>query len=167
MDVNEQIVIAWFDECKNMFTRNNIDYGQFHCDIDILAVDIRTKEVWDCEVKVRTGSTQISNNHNKQNGFNHFVNTFYDIAREKKINEILPKDFTLKKKFITTKSLFGKDENQKKWINNFSEKGIDVIFFDTIINEINESTLDLKKSTNEIIQTLRLLNLYKNSSDEK
>lgn len=162
MDANEQIVIAWLEECKQMFTRTNLDYGQFHSDIDILAINIKANEAWDCEVKVRTGSTMISDNANKQNGFKHFAKTFRDKDRQKIITNLVPDTYRVIRKFITTKSLFGKTiENQNKWIKRFTDENIDVIFFDEIIADINRFAVDAKKSTNGVVQTLRLLNIYR------
>ncbi len=162
MDANEQIVIAWLEECKQMFTRTNLDYGQFHSDIDILAINIKNNEAWDCEVKVRTGSTMISDNSNKQNGFKHFVKTFNDKERKKIIANLIPDSYHVCRKFITTKSLFGKTkENQTKWIQRFKDEIIEVIIFDEIIEDINRFSIEAKKSTNGVIQTLRLLNIYR------
>ena len=161
MDVNEKIVDAWLQH-KGFFTKNSINYGQFHNDIDILAVDLKKVIIWDCEVKVRTGSTQISKNHNKQNGFYKFVETFNDPERKKAINNCIGcNGYEISKKFITTKSLFGKSvQNQSKWVSSFEEEGIDVIFFDEIIRDLSKHAKESKKSTNEIVQVLRLYHIY-------
>ena len=159
MDVNEKIVNSWLQN-KLFFTINSIFYGQYHNDIDILAINVKKKEIWDCEVKVRTGTTMISDNDNKQNGFNHFVNTFQSQERKDKLNEYMDNTFTVKQKFITTKSLFGKtDKNQKKWFYKFKQENIEVIYFDEVMNELYEYAIQTKKSTDEIVQVLRLLQI--------
>lgn len=161
MDVNEKIVNSWLQN-KLFFTINSIFYGQYHNDIDILAININKKEIWDCEVKVRTGSTMISDNNNKQNGFNHFVSTFQSQERKDKLNQYVDNNFTIKQKFITTKSLFGTtDKNQKKWFEKFKQENIEVIYFDEVMNELYEYAIETKKSTDEIIQVLRLLQINK------
>jgi Holliday junction resolvase-like predicted endonuclease len=76
LDVNEKIVCAWLAS-KDFFIINGIDYGQFHSDIDILAVNIKEKKIVDVEVKIRTGSTKISSGDNKQSGFQHLVRQFH------------------------------------------------------------------------------------------
>ncbi len=165
MDVNEKIVTSWLQN-KCFFTINSIYYGQYHNDIDILAVNFKKKIVWDCEVKVRTGSTMISNNDNKQNGFKHFVNTFDDVKRSDKISEYIDNEYTIIKKFITTKSLFGKTENnQKKWFKEFKDKRIDVIYFDEVMKELSDLSIETKKSTDEIIQVLKLFHIMDANGD--
>lgn len=100
MDVNEKIVIAWLEETKKMFSRNNIDYGQHHSDIDILAIDIFNCRAWDCEVKIRTGSTMISDNDSPQNGFQHFVDSFKDSERIKTLNILIPDNYKVEKNLL-------------------------------------------------------------------
>jgi hypothetical protein len=160
MDVNETIVNTWLNTVKKFFTITSIDYGQFHNDIDILAININLKEVWDCEIKVRTGGTRISNNSNKQNGFLHFVKTLNDSTREAKSKEYLTDNYEIKKKFITTRSLFGSVRNQNKWIDEFKNKNIDVIFFDEIVNDLSDYAKGINKSNNEVVQILRLFFIH-------
>lgn len=162
MDVNEKIVETWLREQEGMFTITSILFGTFHSDIDLLAANLNRKEIWDCEVKVRTGSTQISNNDNKQNGFQHFVDALKDSGREKKIREVIGKtDFKITKKFITTKSLLGSTKaTQDKWIKRFGDENIEVIFFDKIIKDLSSKAQVIHKSNNEVIQVLRLFHIY-------
>ena len=160
MDINEEIILSWISECKKMFHINNIDYGQFHNDIDILTIDLKNKIVWDCEVKIRTGTTKIADTDNKTNGFKKFVSTFNSALRKDKISQYIPSDFVIQRKFITTKSLLGTScENQSKWIKKFNDETIDILFVEDIINELNSYANNLNYSDNSIIQTLRLLNL--------
>ncbi len=159
MDVNEKIATSWLQN-KNFFTINTIYYGQYHNDIDILAINLKEKTIWDCEIKVRTSSTMISDNDNKQNGFYHFVNTFNDKNRSNKISEYIDTQCKISKKFITTRSLFGKTkENQDKWFNKFKDNKIDVIYFDEVMKELSDLSIKTKKSTDEIIQVLKLFHI--------
>lgn len=161
MDVNERIVETWLREL-GMFTTNELYYGNYHKDIDLLAVNLINKEIWDCEVKVRTGSTQISDNANKQNGFKHFVSSLKSKERDNKIKQYCGKNkFKVSKVFITTKSLFGRTEvNQNKWLRKFNDNGIEVVFFDRIIKELQAKAHVATKSNNEVIQVLKLLKIY-------
>ena len=118
------------------------------------------KEVWDCEIKVRTGSTRISNKSNKQNGFLHFVKTLNDSTRETKCKEYLTNNYEIKKKFITTRSLFGSVGNQNNWIDEFKKEYIDVIFFDEIVKDLSDYAKGINKSNNEVVQILRLFFIH-------
>ncbi len=164
MDINEKIVIAWLNH-KQYFVIGNIDYGQFHENIDILAVNIKEKEILNCEVKVRTGKTLIGESDKKQNGFQHFVNQLKSAARQKTIIDIIGvTDYKLKDLFITTKSLLGV-KNKQKWIDKFKEKNIDVLFIEDIVQNLEDLALKTMISSNEIIQILRLQQI-KNSKKE-
>lgn len=115
MDVNESIVSTQLNE-NGYFILNNIYYGQFHSDIDILAVNLNKRIILDCEIKIRTGSTKISNNDNKQNGFLHICNQLNSEIRKNKVISLIGTDkgFKQKKLLITTRSFFGSSlENRK------------------------------------------------------
>jgi hypothetical protein len=160
MDYNEEIVTAWLNIHKKMFTINNIMYGNFHSDVDILAISLASNEVWDCEIKIRTGTTKINNNNTTQNGFNHFINCFNHQERQNKIEELINKNnfnFTLKKVFITTKSFLGKTDH---WINEFKNNKIEVLFFEDIIQDLNEISKKSKKASNLVIHTFKLINKF-------
>ena len=159
MDVNEKIISTWLTH-HNYFVMDNIYFGQFHQDIDLLAVNLLLREVLDIEVKVRTGSTKISDNDNKQNGFRHFVGQLKSLERDNKISEIIGDigDFKIRKIFITTRSLLGKVKSQK-WIDSFSHEGIEVKFIEEIISELEDHAKGLPLSKNEVIQILRLQNI--------
>jgi hypothetical protein len=159
MDVNEKIISTWLTHHK-YFVMDNIYFGQFHQDIDLLAVNLSSKELLDIEVKVRTGSTKISDNDNKQNGFKHFVGQLNSQERGNKIKEIIGdlNGFRIRKLFITTRSLLGK-VNNKIWIDRFLQEGIEVKFIEEIISELEELAKGLSLSKNEVIQILRLQNI--------
>lgn len=163
MDVNEKIVCAWLAS-KNYFIIDGIDYGQFHSDIDILAVNIKSQEILDCEVKIRTGSTKISGGENKQSGFLHFVNQLNAVDRNNKIINIVGSahGYHIKKIFITTYSLLGKPMNRSKWINKFNQENIEVRFIEDIVEELEQHALSLPLSKNEVVQILRLQSIKNN-----
>ena len=119
MDVNETIVLTWL-HFHSFFTINTIYYGQFHSDIDILALNLLRKEIWDIEVKVRTGSTKIMNGTDRQNEFDHFVHQLTSSERTQKIQEFVGDHdgFELNKVFVTTRSMLGSTDNQKKWTSS-------------------------------------------------
>lgn len=159
MDVNEKIVSTWLNE-NGYFILNNVYYGQFHSDIDILAVNLNKKILLDCEIKVRTGSTKISNNENKS-GFKHICNQLNSLERNAKIVSLVGNgnNFKQEKLLITTRSFFGLLNNRKKWIRKFSNQGIKVQFIEGIVYSLERKAKRLNISTNEVIQILRLRNL--------
>jgi hypothetical protein len=157
MDVNEKIVYAWLAS-KDYFVIDGIDFGQFHSDIDILAVNIKLKEIIDFEIKIRTGSTKISGNTKKQNGFYHYVNQFHHVERITRINDIAGNNhgYSLRKVFVTTYSFLGALKNRTKWINNFLAYNIEVMFIEDMVEDLENHALTLRLSKNEVIQILRL-----------
>ncbi|MBT2605625.1 hypothetical protein J7E55_21830 [Bacillus sp. ISL-53] len=161
MDVNESIVSTWLNE-NGYFILNNIYYGQFHSDIDILAVNLNKRIILDCEIKIRTGSTKISNNDNKQNGFLHICNQLNSEIRKNKVISLIGTDkgFKQKKLLITTRSFFGSSlENRKKWFKQFRAHGIKVQFIEGIVYSLERKASRQKISSNEVMQILRLRNL--------
>jgi hypothetical protein len=160
MDVNEKIVYAWLAS-KDYFIIDGIDFGQFHSDIDILAVNLKAKEIIDFEIKIRTGSTKISDNTTKQNGFTHYVNQLLHNDRATRINSIVGTShgYALRKVFVTTYSFLGAKKNRTKWAGEFLKYNIDVMFIEDIVEELENHALTLKLSKNEIIQILRLQNI--------
>lgn len=164
MDVNEKIISTWLTHHNN-FVMDNIYFGQFHQDIDLLAVNILKNELLDIEVKVRTGNTKISDNDNKQNGFKHFVNQLNSLDRDEKIKGIIGEtnSLNIRKLFITTKSLLGKLK-LNYWLTRFKEEGIEVMFIEDIILELETLAKELPLSKNEVIQILRLQNIKNTGS---
>ncbi len=161
MDVNEKIAIAWLEQCKNMFTKSNIAFGKFHADVDVLAINFDKNEIWDCEVKIRTSSTNIHERKLDSNNFHEIKRKFYLPERELVIKSLIPDRFFVKKKFIINKSFFTKSfKKQQEWVNKFNEKDIEVIFFEDVVKDLFAYAQKSKHSTNEIIQSYRLLNLY-------
>jgi hypothetical protein len=160
LDVNEKIVCAWLAS-KDYFIINGIDYGQFHSDIDILAVNIKVKKIFDVEVKIRTGSTKISSGDNKQSGFQHFIRQLNSIERNDKIVDVIGNNhgFTLFKYFVTTYSFLGSVANRANWTNKFLDHQIIVLFIEDIVNELEEHANSLALSKDEVIQILRLQNI--------
>ncbi len=162
MDVNERIVEIWLRLKKKMFTTTEIHFGNSHNDIDILAVRLGQKiEIWDCEVKIRTGSTNISNGNDKRNSFDNYVKLMKSSEREQALKSYFvnePK--AVKKKFITTAKFLGATElNQSKWIKKFNEQGIDVILMEEIVKDLLELASQTKKTSADVIQILKLIEL--------
>ncbi|MFC5401493.1 hypothetical protein [Cohnella soli] len=160
MDVNEKIVEAWLTT-KNFFMMSTIDYAQFHKDIDILAVNVADKVIWDCEVKIRTGSTKISETTRKRAGFVHIRDQLNNQERDDKIREIIGNDhdYEISKRLITTYSYFGSPKNRAKWMAKFNAENIEVMFIEDMVHELEETAKGLALSKNEVIQILRLQNI--------
>lgn len=161
IDVNEKIISTWLTH-HNYFVMVNIYSGQFHLDIDLLAVNLTMKELLDIEVKVQTGITKISDNDNKQNGFRHFVGQLKSVERENKINEIIgySEEFKIRKDIYYIKSLLGK-KNTNMWLDKLFHEEIEVKFIEEIISELEEHAKGLPLSKNEVIQILKLQNRKK------
>ncbi|MBQ0734949.1 hypothetical protein [Aquimarina celericrescens] len=151
-----------------MFTLNTLyfngDENKDNKDVDILAIDPFNNIAWDCEVKLRTGTSRILEGSNKKTiGFLKFVEDYLYPDRKRVILEKIPESYIIEKVFITTSNFFGTSkENQKKWKNRFKEHDITVIFFEIIMEDLNQFAIKSKISSDEIIQTIRLQNLYTN-----
>lgn len=158
MDTNEKIVCSWLS-MNHFFILTNLDYAQFHSDIDILAINVKTKSVLDFEIKIRTGSTYISNNRNKQNGFYHICNQLLGHDRNNKINEVvgINHGYKVRKVLVTTKSFLGKtNKTREKWIRQFKSNNINVVFIEKVVDILLKKSKFLKITKDEIIQILRL-----------
>ena len=150
MDVNEKIVETWLREVKGMFTTTNLYFGRNNHDIDLLAVDLKTAVIWDCEVKFRK----------KGNGFCEadFDSIRNTRERADRIRQLLGKSpYPVERKFITTKSFLNLERNRKGWAPKFQKERIEVFYFDDIITDLAHHAEHLSKSTNEITQVLRLI----------
>ncbi|MEY3788962.1 MAG: hypothetical protein RLZ75_3170 [Pseudomonadota bacterium] len=152
MDVNEQIAITWITEVKKMFVRSELYFGQYNNDIDILAVSIVDDLIWDCEVKARTGSTNMD-----EASFADIIKKFNCPERINLISSLTGNKTEIKKKLIISKKYFGETEKTiNKWKDKFNQNDIEVIYFDTVIDDIRNFAVSCSKTTNLVIQTLKL-----------
>ena len=152
MDVNEQIAITWLTEVKKMFIQSELYFGQYNSDIDILAVSIIDQLLWDCEIKVRTGTTNMC-----KSSFDNIINNFNCPDRANIIFAVNQNKLALKKKLIISQKYLGETpQTIKRWEAAFTLKNIDVIYFDTVIKELSDFSSSCSKTTNVIIQTLKL-----------
>lgn len=156
MDVNEQIVKEYFELIENCIVRTNIEYGNYHSAIDLLAID-RKGDIKDIEVKWKSRIV-IEDSENKQNGFKHIVKQLKDRRRDKIIKELLGKGPT-HKIFVTTKHFFSK-KRLDYWKNKFREQDIGVLFFDDVIPILVEKIKIKGKYESPILQTIRVLKYF-------
>ncbi len=146
MDVNEQIVAAWAEKSKSLFLITELYFGKRHNDVDLLGVSLINQEIWDIEVKVRTGSTNMC-----EKDFKTIIDNFYSADREAAIKMLISSSsFSRKKVLVISDSYLG------SWENKFKEKGLEVIRFDIVMQDLREFAKGESKSMNPIIQTLRL-----------
>ncbi len=146
MDVNEQIVATWAEKSQSLFLITELYFGNRHNDIDLLGVNLIKEEIWDIEVKVRTGSTNMC-----ANDFNAIIDNFENEERELAIKErIGASKFPRKRILIISDSYLG------RWEGRFREKGLEVIPLSKVMQDLLEIAKSERKSMNPIIQTLRL-----------
>ncbi|MBC9786105.1 hypothetical protein H1S01_16680 [Heliobacterium chlorum] len=154
MNLSENIAQSWL-ESKDFFCLKNVYYGQRNHDIDILAIKPKKLKIWDCEIKCHTGTSNIY-----ANKFDEIIDNFYDSERLEKIKSIIGEDFseksTLVRVFITTKNYFGNGSCCQEWEERFSEKKINVYYFEDIIIKLTEIASRTKKFNDLTLLSLKL-----------
>jgi len=164
MDVNEEIVRAWLQLCKNRFTMDNITFkvygpkgGSNYSNIDLLAVDARGR-VFDYEVKWRSAASVSLNDHEWIE--EELIGQLKRRERVKRIAEIIGKK-VYKRVFVTTHQLFGKGIKKRQAIERiFLKRGIEVIYFEDIIPELIERVSIFGRYDSPILQTIRMLKYF-------
>jgi hypothetical protein len=164
MDVNEKIITEWLYLCKNQFTISNLNFkvfgpkgGSNYSNIDILATD-KDHHFYDYEIKWRSVYAVASTDRET---IDSFIKQMTRKERILKIKEIIG-DKPYKKIFVTTKILFGKKEEKRLFhIKRFNEKGIEVKFFDDIIQELVNKINILGRYDSQILQIIRMLKQLK------
>lgn len=164
MDVNEKIVNCWLQNCKETFTMYDVEYDNYHSAIDILGVDLKSNIVYDIEVKFKA-KIKIADSDKKQNGYRHITKQLLSKEREKVIQQLLSNKFnyTVKRIFVTTKRFLSVNKFDY-WQNRFLNDGIEVWFFDDIVSELSELSSNLNKANDEILQSLRMFNQFRNDA---
>lgn len=163
MDVNEEIVVNWLNLCKEQFTIENIRFkvfgpkgGSNYSDIDILAVD-KNGKYYDYEIKWRS---VYSLNATDGETLEAFINQMLRKERVEKIKEIIGKK-QYEKIFITTKRLFGRSSEKRNFIEKeFKKKGIKIIYFEELINELVDKIEIKGRYDSPILQTIRMLKYF-------
>jgi hypothetical protein len=152
LEVNQQIVISWL-KSKKFFVIEELFYGQHNNDVDVLAVSLIEKMIYDCEVKCRlkTKMDKVM--------FKKVVDEFKNPLRIEKIKQCIgeAEHYSLKNVFITTKFLLGSEQNREKWEGKFLEQNIKVLYLDDILKELSEYASETSKTNDLTIQIFRLL----------
>ncbi len=156
MDVNEEIVKEYFEVVENCIVRANIEYGNYHSAIDLLAID-KSGNVIDIEVKWKSRIV-IENSDKKQNGFYHIINQLKNKERDEIIKELVGK-LPTQKILVTTKHFFSKSKLQY-WKKRFEEENIQVLFFDDILPNLVENIKVKGKYDSSVLQTIRMLKYF-------
>ena len=134
----EEIVIAWLQECKGLFTMNNVKVpkaGGGSFEIDILAANTG-KSIW-VEVSV---STDPRCNYLKDVRFekttNDFLKDFQNKDKNSKVSEIFHGE-SYEKWLVYGKLPLTKEE-QRKFPKTIAEKGVIAIHFGNIIDDLSK-----------------------------
>jgi hypothetical protein len=171
MDVNEEIIRAWLQICKNQFTMDNISFkvygpkgGSNYSNIDLLAVD-SSGTYYDYEVKWRSVYSISSTDRETPR---ELTKQLINKEREEKIRSIIGRT-ACKKLFITTYAFFGKSPDKRARIERlFQKKKISVLYFEDIIPELMGKINTHGRYDSPILQTIRMLkyfDLIKEKSD--
>jgi hypothetical protein len=162
MEVNEKIVEEYIKLIKEWFYMTDISFNvpQNYSNIDLLAYDHKNDIYYDMEIKYRSAYYMSKTN---TEDFDKYINQLTRNERKKKIIEIIGKNKTVIKVFITTKKLFGKtDENEKRFIAALKKRKYigEVWYFDDIIPELYHALEEKGRYNTELTQTIRLIKTY-------
>lgn len=164
MDVNEEIITAWLQLCKEQFVMENITFkvigpkrGSNYSNIDILAVD-KNGKYYDYEIKWRSVySISATDNETPEK----LIYQMNRNERVQKIKEIIGNK-KYEKVFITTHNMFGKKESKRKEFEKlFRKNGIEILYFDDIIPELVNKIEIKGKYDSEVLQTIRMMKYFK------
>lgn len=155
MDVNEKIVEEWVRRCRKQFTMVNIRFPVPHnySDIDILAID-STGKVYDYEVKWRSvpwvGATPAET-------VEALVKQLLRTERTETICKLVGKEPNYRI-LVTPKRMVETNKKQyAKLLIEFEKHGIEIVYFETVLNELAQSVEDIGRYDSEITQLIRML----------
>lgn len=152
VEVNEEIVCKWLEEVKGFFVVTDVKYRvpRGWSDIDIIAYNPITNDVWVLEVKGWHTETIYPS-------YARYVEPLNPTSLAEIRNKLGNRKF---KRVLVVSELSVKSRN--KTLQAFKQKGIDdIVEFDKILQELID-TIDVHKSyDSEVLQTLRLLKIYK------
>lgn len=163
MEVNEEIVKEWLHLCKNQFTIDNISFkvygkkgGSNYSNIDILAVD-NDGNYYDYEIKWRSVYSIGATDKETLEGLLHQMTRK---ERFEKIREIIGNK-KYKKVLITSQTHFGKSlEKRKNHEKYFQNNGIEIIYFEKIVNDLVEKTNVNGRYDSMLLQIIRILKQF-------
>lgn len=162
MDVNEKIVEEWVRRCKRQFTIINIHFkvtgpkgGSNYSDIDILGLDAKGN-VYDYEIKWRSTP---------------WVGTTQKETLEALAGQLLRKERTREIQNITGKKpdhrilitpklmLEASRKRYEKLLAEFKKESIEIIFFETVLDELILSVNSKGRYDSEILQLIRMFRI--------
>jgi hypothetical protein len=130
MDYFVEICKSYY-QAKRCFINQAIHYNRTQNRIDLLVIDTVNQAILDCDVKV------YLKNYMTESKFSSICRNLLDVKRELKVKSFISDDlldqFLYHKYLITTWFT-----NQDDWIKRFEEKGIQVLFINDIIKEMQD-----------------------------
>lgn len=155
VEVNEKIVCKWVEEVKGFFVITDVKYRvpQGWSDIDIIAFHPITLEAWVLQVK----------GWHTEYVYPSYAKYFKALSRRALTairNELGNRKF---KRILVAPKLSKNARTRQRTLQEFKKKGFDyIVDFKTILQELIDA-IDIHKSyDNRVLQTLRLLKIYKN-----
>lgn len=154
VEVNEEIVCKWLEEVKGFFVVTDIKYrvkGGWS-DVDIIAHHPITGESWVLQVK----------GWHTETVYPYYAKSFKQLS-PRALNAIRNKLGNRKfKRILVVPQLSENEKTRQRTFQEFKKKGMDdIVDFKTVLQELI-NTIDKHKSyDNRVLQTLRLLKIYK------
>lgn len=154
VEVNEEIVCKWLEEVKGFFVVTNVKYRvpQGWSDIDIIALHPITLEAWVLQVK----------GWHMETIYPYYAKDFGQLS-QKALTAIRNKLGNRKfKRILVAPKLSKNVRTRHRTLQEFKKKGIDdIVDFKTILQELIIKINIHKSYDNRVLQTLRLLKIYK------
>ena len=164
MEHAEVIVKEWLQKVKKQFTMENIlypvnfgEHGSNYSDIDVLATDTEGN-FYDYEVKWAGGPTIGATQNQSTDGIS---KRFNDDARIQSLKEIgITNIGEVKKILVVPHVYFGvREETKQKKERELIENGVEVVYFDDVIDELMEYSLKTKKDDSTVVRLFRSIAL--------
>ncbi len=154
VEVNEEIVCKWLEEVKGFFVVTDIKYRvkRGWSDVDIIAHHPIKDESWVLQVK----------GWHTETVYPYYAKSFKQLS-PKALSAIRNKLGNKKfKRILVVPQLSENKKTRQRTFQEFKKKGMDdIVDFKTILQELI-NTIDKHKSyDNRVLQTLRLLKIYK------
>ena len=168
MEINEEIVKEYFTTVLKCFIHENIIYkletkrkgkkkGGGWSDIDLLAYQPETNEIFDIEVKYRE-KAPFHRGTDKASNLNRVINNFKLLPRAERIAEYNPNKLPVLKVFVTNKKAFTEKKRQE-YEKLLKDEDIQLLYFEEIFSKLQDFFRENpNKMTSVIGQVLRIVN---------
>jgi len=155
VEVNEEIVCKWLEEVKGFFVVSDVKYRvpRGWSDIDIIAHNPKTRESWVVEVK-GWHTEYVPPSYVK------YIKSQLNPEARVEIRKKLGNERY--KRILVVPRLSKRANTRQKTISSFNRKGIHSVYeFVVILQELIATINEHKSYDSEVLQTLRLLRVYK------